>query len=133
MPSTQSGTRVPEPTGQPVCTLIQAGEWLHVVLEYTTPTQPATCANASTYPGAINIWVNGVEWTRHGDTGCMSQYGAIPVANNSPLNIGTMAYDDWFKSAMGKVAIYNYLLSQVQINKSFRHHDRSAADWQLWH
>lgn len=107
---------------QPTSTLIQAGQWIYVVGEYTTKTQPSDCPNSSAYPGSINIWVDGVEWnqTYHGSTGCMSQYNIAPQAGNSPLNIGTMALDTWFKGAIGKVAIYNYLLSQTQINNHYR-------------
>ena len=109
---------------QPATGVIQAGQWLHIVGEYTTdPTlTPAGCLNASTYPGSINIWVNGVLWNQsvHGQTGCMSQYSIIPQANNSPLNIGTMATDTWFEGAIGKVAIYNYLLSQTQISNHYQ-------------
>jgi hypothetical protein len=99
--------------------LLQAGQWLHVVGEYQTLTTPARCNSA--YPGSINIWVNGVKWndTSHGDTGCMSQYSISPQGGSSPVNIGTMAMDFWFKGAIGKVAIYNYLLSQTQINAHF--------------
>ena len=32
----------------------------------------------------------------------MSQYDVVPAANGSPLNIGTMALDSWFKGAIGK-------------------------------
>ena len=39
----------------------------------------------------------------------------MPAANNSPLNVGTMAMDAWFAGAIGKVAIYDKLLSQAQI------------------
>jgi hypothetical protein len=42
------------------------------------------------------------------------------VANNSPLNIGTMATDTWFESAIGKVAIYNCLLTQGQITNHYQ-------------
>jgi len=114
-----------EPT--PACSMLQAGEWLHVVGEYTTdPTKtPANCTNGSTYPGTINIWVNGVLWNQgpdHGQTGCMGQVspGVVPVANSSPLNIGTMATDTSFEGAIGKVAIYNYLLTQSQINNHYQ-------------
>lgn len=104
---------------QPNCGLLQAGQWLHVVGEYQTLTTPAGCDPA--YPGSINIWVNGVPWNQpvHSPTGCMSQYKIIPRSGNSPLNIGTMALDTWFSGAVGKVAIYNYLLSQQQINAHF--------------
>jgi hypothetical protein len=104
---------------QPICTLFQAGQWLHVVGEYSTSLQmtPAVCTNTAQYPGSLNIWVNGVEWdqSRHGQTGCMSQYSVIPTAHDSPLNIGSMAGDSWFKGAIGKVAIYGYLLTPAQI------------------
>jgi len=105
---------------QPVSSLIVAGHWYHVVGEYTTLSQPSGCS--SSYPGSINIWVNGVPWNQaaHSPTGCMSQYSVKPVANNSPLNIGTMAMDYWFKGAIGKVAIYSYLLSQEQISNHYK-------------
>jgi thiol-disulfide isomerase/thioredoxin len=104
---------------QPVQNLLQSGQWLHVVGEYQTVTTPTECDPA--FPGTINIWVNGVKqnFAYHSPTGCMSQYGIIPQALTSPLNIGTMAKDFWFKGAIGKVAIYNYLLSQAQIDSHF--------------
>lgn len=103
------------------CNVIQAGQWLHIVGEYTTLSQPADCP-ASSFPGSINIWVNGVLWNQaaHNPTGCMSQFSVSPMANNSPLNIGTMATDSWFEGTIGKVAIYNYLLSQTQINNHYQ-------------
>jgi hypothetical protein len=107
---------------QPTCGLFQANAWFHVIGEYTTHDQPADCSNATNYPGAINIWVNGVEWdhARHGQTGCLSQYSVAPKANGSPVNIGTMAQDAWFQGAIGKVAIYGFLLSQSQIENHYR-------------
>lgn len=109
---------------QPVSGLIQAGEWLHIVGEYTTDPSltPANCANGAQYPGAINIWVNGVLWDQavHSPTGCMGQFNVTPQANNSPVNIGTMATDTWFEGAIGKVAIYNYLLTQGQITNHYQ-------------
>ena len=105
---------------QPVCGLIQAGQWLHVVGIYTTQTQYSDCATPP--PGSIDIWVNGVEWNHHyhSPTGCMSQYGVTPQANGSPVNIGTMAYDTWFKGAIGKVAVYNYTLTATQIKNHYQ-------------
>jgi len=104
---------------QPECNLYEAGQWLYVVGEYQTQSTPSACSSAD--PGTINIWVNGVEWdaAEHYATGCMSQYAIKPKAGNSPLDIGTMAMDTWFPGAVGKVAIYNYLLSQSQINGHF--------------
>jgi hypothetical protein len=107
---------------QPDDNLIAAKAWYHVVGEYTTLSQPSTCAGAASYPGSINIWVNGVPWSQpnHDPTGCMSQYSVTPKANGSPLNIGTMAGDTWFPGAIGKVAIYGVLLSPSQIANHYR-------------
>jgi hypothetical protein len=107
---------------QPTCGLFQANTWFHVVGEYTTESQPADCQSAQSYPGAIDIWVNGVKWnhSRHGQTGCFSQYQVVPKANNSPVNVGTMAGDAWFQGAIGKLAIYDFLLSQAQISSHYR-------------
>jgi hypothetical protein len=107
---------------QPTCGLIKANNWLHVVGEYTTKKTPADCEDAARFPGAIDIWVNGVKWSHasHGDTGCMSQYDIKPKSSTSPLNIGTVAKDNWFKGAIGKVAFYDTLLSQTQIANHYR-------------
>jgi hypothetical protein len=107
---------------QPAVGLIQAGQWYHVVGEYTTLSQPSDCSNSAIYPGSINVWVNGVQWNHssHGQTGCMSQYNVVPKANNSAVNIGTMAQDSWFQGAIGKVAFYNFLLSQAQVTNHYQ-------------
>jgi hypothetical protein len=107
---------------QPVSSLIVAGRWYHVVGEYTTLSQPSGCPSSSSYPGSINIWVNGVLWSQasHSPTGCMSQYSVKPVAGGSPLVIGTMAMDTWFPGAVGKVAIYDHLLTQEQIGNHYK-------------
>ncbi len=107
---------------QPTCGLFQVGQWLHVVGEYTTRSQPATCPASAAYPGSIDIWVNGVEWNQavHAPTGCMSQYAVAPSAAGSPVNIGSMALDSWFAGAIGKVAIYDHLLTPAQIARHYR-------------
>ena len=105
---------------QPISGLIQAGKWIHVVGEYQTITTPDGCSTIS--PGSINIWVDGVKWNMasHFPTGCMSQFKVTPTANNSPLNIGTMTMDTWFKGAIGKVAIYDRLLTETEIQNHFQ-------------
>jgi hypothetical protein len=107
---------------QPVCGLLQPGEWIHVVGEYTTLNQPPDCPDIPAYPGSLDIWVNGVKWNQsvHNPTGCMSQYRVAPRANRSPLNIGTMAHDTWFNGAIAKVAIYDYALSPTQIANHYQ-------------
>jgi chitodextrinase len=104
---------------QKQCNLLRAGQWLHVVGEYQTLSTPSDCNSA--YPGTVNIWVNGVEWNAsdHYPTGCMSQYSIGPATGSSALDIGTMALDSWFPGAVGKVAIYDHLLNQGQIDAHF--------------
>ena len=107
---------------QPVCGLIQAGQWYHVVGEYTTRSTPAGCPNAAMYPGGINFWVNGVPWNqaRHGTTGCMSQYDVVPMASSTPLTIGRTTSASWFPGAIAKVAIYDVLLGAARISAHYR-------------
>jgi Concanavalin A-like lectin/glucanases superfamily len=104
---------------QPACNLLQAGQWLYVVGEYETSSTPSGCKHA--YPGTIGIWVNGVKWnpSYHSQTGCMSQYDVSPRPGGSPLNVGTVALDSFFPGAIGKVAIYDTLLSQAEIDSHF--------------
>lgn len=100
---------------QPRCRWLRPQEWVYVVGEYQTRTTPSRCDEA--YPGTISIWVDGVAWDDavHGTTGCMSQYHTVPRAGASPLDVGTAALDTWFPGAIGKVAIYDRLLSRAQI------------------
>ncbi|CAB3808531.1 hypothetical protein LMG28614_06833 [Paraburkholderia ultramafica] len=104
---------------QRTCNLFQPGQWLHVVGEYSVNSTPSVCDPSQ--PGFIKIWVNGVLWNMavHAPTGCMSQYHVVPAAASSPLNIGTMAYDAGFQGAIGKVAIYNYLLDDTQVRDHY--------------
>lgn len=105
---------------QPRCGMLRGWQWLYVVGEYQTLYTPVDCNKSS--PGTINIWVNGVQWNQsyHSPTGCMSQLSVKPKALSSPLDIGTMAMDTWFAGAIGKVAIYDHLLTQAQINAHYR-------------
>ncbi len=105
---------------QPNSGVLKAGKWVHVVAEYQLGSTPSPCNSSS--PGTINIWVNGVKqsFDDHAPTGCMSQYNVKPKAGSSPLNIGTMSMDTWFKGAVGKVAIYDRLLSQAEITEHFK-------------
>jgi hypothetical protein len=107
---------------QPDCGLLRECEWHHVVGEYTLLAQPASCPSTAMYPGSINIWVDGVPWNQalHAPTGCMSEFAITPVANGSPVNIGASATDTRFDGAIGKVAIYGYLLSQAQISAHYQ-------------
>ena len=105
---------------QPASGVIGADRWVHVVGEYQTLSTPSGCS--TNYPGTINIWIDGVQqnFASHVPTGCMSQYSITPRAGSSPLDIGTMALDSWFQGAVGKVAIYDALLSSAQITAHYR-------------
>lgn len=103
---------------QPVCGLLRPGQWLYVVGEYQTGYTPA--AGSRAYRGSVALWVNGVRLVNYRSNGCMSQYGVRPQASDSPLTIGTLAMDSWFPGAMGKVAIYDSLLSQAEISAHFK-------------
>ena len=61
----------------------------------------------------------------------MSQYNVVPAANGSPLNIGTMAMDAWFPGAIGKVAIYDKLLTPDADHRALPRDDGRVADRQL--
>ena len=103
---------------QPVCGLLKAGQWLYAVGEYQTRYTPPDCNRA--YPGSVAVWVNGIRLVNYRSNGCMSQYRVRPQAGNSPVTIGTMAMDSWFPGAVGKVAIYDTLLSQAQISAHYK-------------
>ncbi|MES1201633.1 MAG: LamG domain-containing protein [Pseudomonadota bacterium] len=107
---------------QPECSAVRAAQWLYVVGGYDLTTRPADCPDTQRYPGSIEIWVNGARWNSapHRPTGCMSQYAVSPRAGSSPLLIGTMARDTWFKGAIAKVAIYDRLLTQAEIERHFQ-------------
>jgi hypothetical protein len=49
----------------------------------------------------------------------MCQYCVVPVANSSGVDVGTMAMDTWFAGAIGKVAIYDRLLTAAQITSHY--------------
>jgi hypothetical protein len=89
--------------------------------EYSTLDQPTTCPIDAAHPGSLDIWVNGVPWnqSRHGTTGCMSQYAVSPAPNDSPVNVGSMAMDSWFEGAIGKLAIYDRRLTQAEITHHY--------------
>lgn len=106
---------------QPNPGVIQVDHWYHVVGQFTTHTTTPANSNTTQTPGEIDIWVNGIKWNqaRHGQTGLMSQYNIVPQAADSPLNIGSKAQDNFFKGAIGKVAIYDYLLSDARVKAHY--------------
>lgn len=107
---------------QPNPGTVRVGHWYHVVGQFTTqPKPPADSSDSARAPGEIDIWVNGIKWqqARHGQTGLMSQYNIVPQAADSPLNIGTKALDNFFAGAIGKVAIYDHLLTDARVKAHY--------------
>jgi hypothetical protein len=49
----------------------------------------------------------------------MGQYDVDPKSSNAPLCIGTRDGDSYFEGAIGKVAIYDHLLSSAQIAATY--------------
>jgi hypothetical protein len=49
----------------------------------------------------------------------MGQYDVDPQAGNAPLRIGTRDNDSYFEGAIGKVAVYDRLLSSAQIAATY--------------
>jgi hypothetical protein len=105
---------------QPSSGQLSADQWIYVVAEYQTNSTPSACPSGTS--GTISIWVDAVQqsFADHAPTGCMSQYQVTPQAGDSPLDIGTMALDSWFPGAIGKVAVYDRLLSQSEIDSHFK-------------
>jgi Concanavalin A-like lectin/glucanases superfamily len=82
---------------------IAPGRWLYVVGVYTMKT--------------ITIYVDGVKWDQaaHSPTGLMSQYNVMPKHAGAPVEIGTQ-----FQGSVGKVAFYDYALSQAQVSAHWK-------------
>ncbi len=59
----------------------------------------------------ISIYKNGVLR----GTVPLSQYSVTPGTTNAPFNVGTRDNNSYFQGAIGKVAVYNYVLSGAQI------------------
>ena len=61
--------------------------------------------------GSISIYKNGALREKV----ALSQYSVTPGTTNSPFNVGTRNQNSWFQGAVGKVAVYNYALTDAQI------------------
>jgi hypothetical protein len=73
--------------------------------------------------GTISIYKDGV---RRGRVP-LSQFHVIPVATTSPFNVGTRNRSSWFKGAVGKVALYDHVLSDAQICAHYEAMTKPAA------
>ena len=91
-----------------------------MVVTYDLTRTPKPCK--ASWPGTIDIWVNGVPWSfpDHAPTGCMSQYRVRPTDGPSPLRIGSMADEYGFSGAVDKVAFWDRRLGQHEIDAMYQ-------------
>ncbi len=95
---------------------VTAGDWIMVTdvidMKDTSPQYPT---------GYISIYKNGVLRQKVP----LTMYHVIPKATDAPFNIGSRNFNSWFKGAVGKVAVYNHVLSDAQIISHY------AAMWDV--
>jgi hypothetical protein len=65
--------------------------------------------------GYISIYKNGV---LRGQVS-LSQYGVTPQASTAPFRIATRELESYFQGAIGKVAVFSYILSASQIQSTY--------------
>jgi hypothetical protein len=90
---------------------IVAGEWIHYVLVINTVN-----VSASYTTGYTKVFKNGVKR----DQDRLTDYDITPGNGSAPFRIGTLDFRSFFKGAIGRVAIYNYELSPLQVLAHYR-------------
>jgi hypothetical protein len=90
--------------------VIAIGEWIHVIAVFnavdTSPTYPT---------GYVKIYKDGVLRK----TTPLNQYSVIPQSGSAPIRVATRDFNSFFQGAIGKVALYQYELSPIQISAHF--------------
>ena len=88
---------------------VEIGGWIMV-------TFVIDAKKSSTWPdGYVAIYKNGV---RRGRVS-LGQYDVKPETSTAPFCIATRNYDSYFDGAIGKVAVYDYILSTAQIGATY--------------
>jgi hypothetical protein len=90
---------------------VVAGEWIHYVLVINMVN-----VSPSYTAGYTKVFKNGVKR----DQDRLTDYNIVPGNGTSPFRIGTMDFRSFFKGAIGRVAIYNYELSPLQVLDHYR-------------
>ena len=89
---------------------VTVGEWIMV-------TFVIDANRSSAWPhGYVAIYKDG---TLRGRVS-LSQYGVKPEASNTPFRIGTRDLGSYFEGAIGKVAVYDYVLSGTDIAATYK-------------
>lgn len=85
---------------------VTVGEWIYVVAVYDTKDV------SSTFPtGYVAIFKDG---TQRGKVG-LNQFGVVPKAGNAPFRVASRDLGSFFQGAIGKVAVYDRVLTGAQI------------------
>lgn len=100
---------------------ITAGQWIYVTdiidMKDTSPEYPT---------GYISIYKNGVLRK----TTPLNQYNVVPGTTPTPFVVGTLTEDSFFEGAVGKVAVYDYALTQAQITTHYNAMSAASAGGQ---
>lgn len=88
---------------------VTVGEWIMV-------TFVIDAKKSSTWPdGYVAIYKNGDLRGRVS----LGQYDVVPKASTAPFCIATRNFDSYFEGAIGKVAVYDYVLSNADITATY--------------
>lgn len=94
---------------------IANGEWIYYVLVINTS------STSETFPmGYSKIYKNGILQ----DQDNLAELNIIPVNGSAPFRIGTRDFSSFFEGAIGKVAIYDYELTEIQIFAHYQEMNR---------
>jgi concanavalin A-like lectin/glucanase superfamily protein len=90
---------------------VTVGQWIYVAAVIDMKDV------SSTFPaGYIAIFKDGMLRNAVG----LDQFGVVPQAGNAPFRVGSRDLGSFFKGAIGKVAVYDYVLTGAQIANHFR-------------
>ncbi len=90
---------------------IRKGEWIYYVFVVNT-------APTEAYPmGYTKLFING----ELQDIDSLEQLSIVASNGSAPFRIGTTDYSSYFQGGIGKVAVYDYQLTEQQVSE---HHDK---------
>ncbi len=88
--------------------LLKAGAWVHVAAVFDTTTLVAGY-------GTVRLYRNGVLM----DHDSMRDYAIVPRDGSAPLRVGTRDQKSFFTGAIGRVAVYDHVVSQSRLAAHF--------------
>ena len=89
---------------------VTVGQWMMVTMVINTS------AVSAAYPtGYIKIYKD----AQLRGTVPLTQFNVIPQHGNAPFRVGTSSLESYFEGAIGKVAVFDYELSEAQIAQAY--------------